>query len=91
MSQPNEVMGWAGVVLGSTYHSGTQLLSGGAVCLSAWSPMSQQEGKDGVHTWEILYRSGLEGAHNRFGTHSSTPSGGGSLGSVTFLPTQKEG
>lgn len=62
MSQPSEVRGWAGEVLGSTYHSGTQLLSGGAVCLSAWSPMSQQEGKDGVHTWEIPYRSGLEGA-----------------------------
>lgn len=41
MSQPSEVRGWAAVVLGPTYHSGTQLLAGDTACFSAWS---QQEG-----------------------------------------------
>ena len=61
MSQLSEVVGSAGVELGSTQHSGTHLLSGDAACPSVWSPVSQQERERQGRTWGIFCRSSLEG------------------------------
>lgn len=84
-------MGKGGTGLHISLTQGLSLLSGDATRLIIWSPMSPQEGKrQGATTWEILYRSGLEGTHITL-THIplATP-GCRSLGNVIFLTIQEK-
>lgn len=52
MSQPSEVRGWAAVVLGPTYHSGTQLLAGDGCLLQCM--VTTGRGKDGAPIREVF-------------------------------------
>ena len=89
MSQPSEVRGWAAVVLGPTYHSGTQLLAGDGCLLQCM--VTTGRGRDGAPIREVFFnKSGLARAGVTMSHIPLAPSGGRGPGSGTFLDTQEE-